>query len=150
MPIQFIDGNKLKSCRTGLTNYIRIISCYWLLMPWQTHRHTSTQTDRQTDRQTHTHMTCKQKWFHEIRHMWFAASCAWFKHEVGITIAGYPLYRQRWLLFVSVHANTIIAGYSYIYICTNEYLFWLFSSNMHIRQRCQSRYCTSHRRRHIN
>ena len=35
-------------------------------------------------------------------------------------IAGYPLYRQHWLLFVPVHANTIPAGYSYITVCINE------------------------------
>ena len=51
MPIQFINGNKLKSCRLGLTNHTQPISCHWLL----THSGTDTQTDRQTDRQTDTH-----------------------------------------------------------------------------------------------
>ena len=39
---------------------------------------------------------------------------AWLK------IAGYTFYRQHWLLFISIHANTIPAGYSYIHACTNK------------------------------
>ena len=33
------------------------------------------------------------------------------------------IYRQHLLLFVSIHKNTIPAGYSYIYGCTNKHTF---------------------------
>ena len=52
MPIQFINGNKLKSCKTGLTNHTRPIS--HLIMPlvinvlWGRHTDTQTHTDMQT------------------------------------------------------------------------------------------------------
>ena len=48
-PIKFIDGNKLKSCKTDLTNHTQLISYPWVLMPsgW-THKQTDTHTDAQT------------------------------------------------------------------------------------------------------
>ena len=47
-PIQFIDGNKLKSCGTGLINHTQPVSCHWLLMPLGAEIHMQTHTDAQT------------------------------------------------------------------------------------------------------
>ena len=55
-PFQFIDGNILKSCRTGLTNYTQPISHH--IAPLVTGANTHTQTHAHathTHTQTHTH-----------------------------------------------------------------------------------------------
>ena len=59
----FIDGNKLKSCRTGLTDHIQHISHHIMLLVingfgcghTDTQTHTHRHTDTQTDTHTHTH-----------------------------------------------------------------------------------------------
>ena len=55
-PIQFIDSNKLKSCRIGLANHTRPIShnITPLVMNGLGSGHTDRQTDRQTDTDTDT------------------------------------------------------------------------------------------------
>ena len=58
-PIQFIDGNKLKSCRMGLTNHTRPIS----------HHITPLVINGLGGGHTDTHiLTHKQKQFQETRH----------------------------------------------------------------------------------
>ena len=42
MPIPFTNSNKLKNCRTGLTNHTQPISHHWLLMPSGVDTHTNT------------------------------------------------------------------------------------------------------------
>ena len=89
MPFQFIDGNILKSCKTGLTNHTQPISHH--IMPLVINAlsggQTERQTDRQTDRQTHTHIPMhEQKQFQETGHAWLQAACTWFKKGVEIAI----------------------------------------------------------------
>ena len=75
-PIQFIDSNKLISCRMGLTNHTQPTSHHNFIMPLvingfrggHTHTHTRTRTHTHTHTHTyihtHTHiLTCKQNHF---------------------------------------------------------------------------------------
>ena len=57
MPIQFIDGNELKSCRMGLTNHTRPISHHItsLVINALKGGHTHTHTYIHTHTHTHTH-----------------------------------------------------------------------------------------------
>ena len=57
-PIKFINGNKLKSCKTGLTNHTWPLSHHWLLIPLG--------ADAQAPRHTHI-LTHEQKRFREDR-----------------------------------------------------------------------------------
>ena len=54
-PIQFIDGNKLKSCKAGLTNHTWPISHH--ITALVINAFGGEHTDGQTDRHTCTHMT---------------------------------------------------------------------------------------------
>ena len=70
MPIQFINGNKLKSCRMGLTNHTGPKSHY--VMPLV--------INGLGDKHTDTHIPMrKQKQFQETRRMQPLAVRAWFK-----------------------------------------------------------------------
>ena len=52
MPFQFIDGNILKSCRTGLTNHTRPISHHIMQLVINTLKGGHTDTHTHTDAQT--------------------------------------------------------------------------------------------------
>ena len=78
-PIKFIDGNKLKSCRTGLTNHTRPISHHITPLVINALR-------SDTHTQTHRHiLMCQQKWFQETRHVWPSAVWTWFKYPLKNT-----------------------------------------------------------------
>ena len=76
MPFQFIDGNILKSCRTGLTNHTQPISHH--IMPLVIN---AIGEDTQTQAHIPTH---KRKRFQETRCVWPVAMHAWFKKGIGI------------------------------------------------------------------
>ena len=57
--IRFINGTKLKSCRTGLANHTRPISRHWLLLPLG--GHTDTDVDTHMHAHTHTHIDAQTK-----------------------------------------------------------------------------------------
>ena len=106
-PIQFIDGNKLKSCRTGLTNHTWPIPRH--IMPlvikalrsghthtqmhtqMRTHRCTHTRTHARAHARTRTHThTHTQTHTHTHQHVTktisrnqaHKAACTWFKRHL--------------------------------------------------------------------
>ena len=77
MPIQFIDGNELKSCRMGLTHHTwPILCCITPLV-----------INSFGDEHTNTHIpTHEQKRFQVTRHVRPKAMHTWFKNPRAIVV----------------------------------------------------------------
>ena len=69
MPFQFVDGNILKSYKTGLPKHglYHTIPCHWLLMPSGVDAHTDTHAHARTRTQANIDVQTK----HSVARTWF-------------------------------------------------------------------------------